>query len=87
MSYDSETWCLREKEMGILGRTEKAMEREMCGAKLANRKNTEDMMDMLSLNQTIDILAKASGVRWLGHVLKKEDGDVPRSALKFNVEG
>ena len=26
----------------------------MCGAKLADRKNTEDMMDILGLNQAID---------------------------------
>ena len=59
----------------------------MCGAKLANRKNTEDMTNMLGLNQTIDKMAKASGVRWLGNVLRKEDDDVVRSVLEFNDEG
>ena len=65
MLYGSETWCLKEKEMGILGRTERAMVRAMCGAKLADRKNTENtcMMDMLGLNQTIDKMAQKSGVR------------------------
>ena len=76
MLYGSETWCLRVR------RTERAM----CGAKLADRKNTEDMMDVLGLNQTIDKMAKASGVRWLGHVFRKQDGDVAKSALEFNVE-
>ena len=70
--------------MGILRRTERAMS----GAKLADRKNTEGpMMDMFGLNQTIDKMTKASGVRWLGHVLRKEDGDVGRNALDFNVGG
>ena len=32
-------------------------------------------------------MAKASGVRWLGHVLRKEDGDVVRNALEFSVKG
>ena len=32
-------------------------------------------------------MAKASGVRWLEHVLRTEDGDVVRNALEFNVEG
>ena len=59
----------------------------MHGAKLANRKNTENMMDMLGANQTIDKMAKASGVRWLGHILRKEDCDAVRNALEFNVEG
>ena len=43
------------------------------------------MMDMLGLNQTIDKMAKASGVRWLGRALRKEDDDVVRNALNFNV--
>ena len=80
--YGSETLCLREKEMDIFGRTERAM----CGAKLANRKNAENRMDMLGLNQTIDKMVKASGVRWLGYVLRKEDGDVVRSAPEFNFD-
>ena len=87
MLYGSETWRLREKETGILKKTERAIVRAMCGAKLADRKNKENMMDMLGMNQPIDKMAKASGVRWLGHVLRKEDGDVVRSALEFNVEG
>ena len=70
MLYGSETWCLREKEMHIF-RTERAIMRAICGAKLADRKNTEDMMDMLGLNQTIDKMAKASGVRWFGACFEK----------------
>ena len=33
-----ETWCLRENEMAMLRRTERAMVRAMCGAKLMERK-------------------------------------------------
>ena len=80
MLQGSETWYLRE-ELGILRRTERAM----CGAKLAERKITEDMMDMLGLNQTIDKMTKASGVRWLGYVLRK-DCDVVTNALEIIVE-
>ena len=69
--------------MGILRRTERAI----CGAKVADRKNTEDMMDMLDVNQTIDKMAKARGVRWLRHIWRKEDGDIVRNVLEFNVEG
>ena len=70
-----------------LRRTERAIVRAMCGAKLANRKNTEDMTDMLGLNQAINKIAKANRERWLGHALRKEDGEVVRNALEFNVEG
>ena len=48
MLYGSETWCLRENEMEILRRTERAMVRAMCGAKLMEKKRTEDLMEMLA---------------------------------------
>ena len=50
--YGSETWCLRESEMAILRRTERAMVRSMCGVKLVDRKNMEELMEMLGLRVT-----------------------------------
>ena len=32
--YESEEWCLKESEMGILQRTERSMMRAMCGEQL-----------------------------------------------------
>jgi len=61
--YGSETWCLGEKELSILRRTERAMVRAMCGMKLMDRKSTDELMDMLGLNETVDKMAIASGVR------------------------
>ena len=47
MLYGSETWCLRENEMVILRRTERAMVTTMCGAKLmAPEKGTGDLMEI-----------------------------------------
>ena len=40
MLYGSETWCLRENEMVILRRTERAMVRAMRGTKLMEKKRT-----------------------------------------------
>ena len=39
MWYGSEAWCLREEEMAILRRIERAMIRAMCGVKLLDRRN------------------------------------------------
>ena len=47
MLYGSETWCLMENEIAILRRAERAMVRAMCGAKLMEKKRTEDLMEML----------------------------------------
>ena len=32
-------------------------------------------------------MAKANGVRWYGHVLRRDDGHVLRKALEFEVSG
>ena len=63
INYGSETWCFRENEMAILRRTERAMVRAMCGAKLMEKKRTEDRMEMLGLKEAVVQMAKANGVR------------------------
>lgn len=85
--YGSETWCLRGSEMAILRRAERAMVRAMCGVKLKDRKKTEDLMEMLGLEQPADQLAKANRVQWLGHVLRTGDDNALRRALEFEVNG
>ena len=32
-------------------------------------------------------MAKANGVRWYGHVLRRDDGHILRKALEFEVKG
>ena len=61
MLYRSEKWCLRENEMTILRRTERTMVRAMCGAKLMEKKRTEDLMEMLGLKETVVLMAKTNG--------------------------
>ena len=53
MLYGSEIWCLRENEKAILRRTERAMVRAMCGAKLMKKIRTEDLMEILGLKETV----------------------------------
>ena len=87
MLYGSETWCLRETEVATLRRTERAMVRAMCGVKLMEKKNTKELMDMLGLSETMEKLAKANGVRWYGHVLRRDEDDLLRKALRLSVDG
>ena len=63
MLYGSETWCLRENEMAILRRTEKAMMRAMCGVKIIEIRMSQELMSLLGLKDTLEGLARASGVR------------------------
>ena len=71
--------------MAILRRTKRALVRAMCGAKLMEKKRTEDLMEMLGLKETAVQIAKANGVRWYGHVLRRDDGHVLRKALEFEA--
>ena len=57
------------------------MVRAMCGAQLKDRKRSTD------LNETIIQFAMAKSVRWYGHVLRREDYHILRSALDLEVEG
>ena len=42
---------------------------------------------MLGLKETIDRLATANGVKWYGHVLRRDDDSVLRVALNLEVTG
>ena len=57
----------------------------MCGRKVADRKTTEELMNMLGLKEIIDRLATANGVKWSGHVLRRDDDSVLRVALNLEV--
>ena len=70
--------------MAILRRTEKAIMRARCGVKLVE-KRSQKVMSLLSLEDTLDGLARASEVRWYGHVLKRDSDEVLRRALDFEV--
>ena len=59
----------------------------MCNQKVVDRKTTEEQMDMLGLKETIDRLATLNGVRWYGHVLRRDDNSVLRVALNLEVSG
>ena len=40
------------------------------------KKRTEDLMEMLGWKETVAEMAKVNGVRWYGHVLRRNDGHV-----------
>ena len=67
--------------MVILRRTERAMVRSMCGVKLVDRKKMEDLLEMLGLNEMLDRMAKASGVRWYGHVIRRDDDNILKAMM------
>ena len=87
MLYGSKTWCLRENEIAILRRAERSMERAICGVKLVDKRNTEDLMNMLRLKEAADKLARVNGMRWYGYVLRRPEEDVLMKAIVHEVDG
>ena len=51
------------------------------------RKKMEDLMEMLSLKETLDRMAKANGVRWYGHVIRRDDDNILKKAMMLKVNG
>ena len=86
MLYGSETWCLRKNELAILRRAEFKIYGES-RVKLVDKTNTEKLMYMLGLKKAADKLARANGVRWYGHVLRRPEEDVLMKAIVHKVNG
>ena len=59
----------------------------MCNVKLVDKRNTEELMDMLRLKEATDKLASANGMRWYGHVLRQPEKDVLMKAMVHEVDG
>ena len=78
---------LRETEMAVLRRTKRAMVRSMCKVKLVDRKKMEDLMEMLGFKETLDRMAKANGVRWHEHVIRRDDDNILKKAMMMEVNG
>ena len=51
------------------------------------KKSTKDQMQLLDMNKTIDQLARAIGVRWYEHALKKDRNNFLISALDNKGKG
>ena len=62
MLFASETWRLKEKEMTILRKPEKAIIKVMCGIKLMEKRSSQEVMDLLSSEETLDRQDKANRV-------------------------
>ena len=61
--------------------------RAMYEVQLKDRDRVKALMLMLSLTETIDMLATANSVHWYGCVLMMEDGLVLRKGLCFMIKG
>ena len=63
------------------------MIRKMCGFKISDIKNTSELMERLGLEETVVEVIKRSGLRWMGHVLRREDDEPVKRAWDLEVDG
>ena len=75
-----------EEEVELL-RTERAMLRAMCRVKPIGRKNTNELMQMLGITVPIERMIRAETVSWYRHVLRKEEGNILKEVLNFEITG
>ena len=87
MLYGNKTWCFRENKVAILRKAERSMVRAMSSVQLMDKRNRKELMDMLGLKETADKLARANGVRWHGHILRKPEEDVLMKAMVHEMDG
>ena len=72
--------CLRENEIAIL-RTKKAMIRLKCGVKLIEKRISNELLNLLGLEETLDRLATVKEVQRYEHVLQRNNDDVLKRML------
>ena len=63
------------------------MTKKLCEVKLIDQKNTKELMQMLGFTGTIERMVRAAAVRWYGNVLQREEGNILKEALIFEVNG
>ena len=85
MVYGWETWVLRQEEVGVLQRAERAMIRMMCGVKLRDKCGSNKLMMMVGLHEDIVTLVGKSRLRWYGHVMRREEEVGIRRVLEMEV--
>ena len=73
--------------MAILKRTERAMVRSMRREKLVDSQNMKELMEMLGLKEMLERMAKANGIRWYGHAIRRDDDNTQKKAMMLQVNG
>jgi len=61
---ETETWPMKVQHELKMNRTERSMIRWMCGVKLNERKESEELRELLGL-ESVSLMIKKSRLRWL----------------------
>jgi len=67
LTYGTETWAVKAKNLQSLGRAERMMMRWMCDVSLKDRKRSEVLYSLLGVQSMAEV-ARRGRLRWFGHV-------------------
>jgi len=63
-----------------------AMVRWMCGIKLKDRLPSKELRERLGVDD-IALILQQNRLRWYRHVLRKDDDDLVKKCMEYEVEG
>ena len=86
MLHGSETWPVRKENVVALQRAEMRMVGWMCGVGLKDGLPGGELRERLGVDD-IALVLQQSGLRWYGHVLRKDDEDWVKKCMEHGVEG
>ena len=86
MTYGSETWAMTAEQMMRLVRVERRMLRWMCGVSLKDKVSTVELQERMGVEAISDVVRRGR-LRWLGHVLRKDDGNWVKRIMSYEVDG
>ena len=83
--FNVKEWFLSYIKVYDMWNGKSYMVRSMREVKLVNRKNDEELKEMLGLKETFENAAKANRVRCYGNVVRRKDNNVVKRALMLEV--
>ena len=84
--YGSETWAVNAELEAKVERAEMRMVRWICGVSLREKKTIVELRESMGIEKICDVI-RCSGLRWMGHVLRKEGNDWVKKSVEMTVEG
>ena len=86
MVYRNETWAMTAEQSGRLECMGIRIVRWMCGVSLRDRVPSVELREKMGIESVSDAM-KQNRIRWLVHVLQKDDDDWVKKIMSFEVEG
>ena len=86
MLYGSETWPIKEVDVGRLQRTDRSMMRWMAGVRLQDRKSSAELLSRFDLPPIRNVI-QSRRLRWFGHVERMDNNNWVQRCMQLQVEG